>query len=132
MAVKPENRFIHGVHKHLSETLYRVKLNTPYTGGIPDCYYSGDKSELWIEYKYIATLPVRTPTKPDLSGLQKHWLRGRHAEGRNVAVIVGHERDGIILRVDRMEDDITAAGFWEHMMSQRDIAKWIMAQTTKG
>ena len=85
MAIKPENQFISGVHKHLPLDVYHMKTNNPYIAGIPDCYYSGPGGDLWIEYKFIPKLPTRVPIVVNLSALQLHWLDSRHAAGPCVA-----------------------------------------------
>jgi hypothetical protein len=81
MARKPENTFIASVHKHLQCT-YFEKMNNPYRSGTPDVWYSGDKSDLWAEYKFIQSIPVKVDVRLDLSELQKLWLRRRYEEGR--------------------------------------------------
>lgn len=54
--------------------------------GIPDCWYSGPRGDLWVEYKFQPAVHLVTPA---LSELQKAWLNDRYDEGRNVAVVVG-------------------------------------------
>ena len=106
MSVGLENAFITSVHRHLppSNELYRMKNHNQFNGGIADMWYSGGKSDLWIEYKFIK-VPARASTVVDLisrppkgdsviSSLQKEWLHGRHAEGRRVGVIVGSKDGG--------------------------------------
>ena len=80
-----EGDFIAKVHKKLPRTTYRVKFSDRYAGGVPDCYYSGNGGDLWVEYKYQEV----AGHKPNLSDLQKRWLIDRHAEGRSVACVVG-------------------------------------------
>ena len=66
-----------------------MKNQAGYVGGIPDAWLSGSEGDLWIENKYLPTLPpVVDPTKL-LSALQKVWLERRHAEGRSVGVLIG-------------------------------------------
>jgi len=92
----PENTFIASVHRHLPTGLYRMKNHNQYNGGIADVWYSGDKADLWIEYKF-EVLPKRDDTivPIDLSPLQREWLTGRHAEGRSVGVVVGCREGGV-------------------------------------
>jgi hypothetical protein len=87
-----EQQFIAKVHKKLPKTIYRVKFSDRYAGGIPDTWYSGPAGDLWVEYKYQET----PGHKPKLSDLQKNWLIDRHAEGRNVACVVGTP-EGVII-----------------------------------
>jgi hypothetical protein len=98
MSSKPETTFYSGIHKHLSPEVYRMKLNNPFIGGVPDCWYSGKSGDMWIEYKFVV-LPKRDDTliKIELSELQKEWLTHRFFEGRNVGVIVGCKEGGVVL-----------------------------------
>lgn len=132
MAIKPESKFIGRVHKHVPDNVYRMKTHNPYVAGVPDCYYSGTKSELWVEYKYIAKLPARGDTliKLGVTSLQCEWLIGRHDEGRNVAVIVGCSSGGVILRTEDPLGAMQPAAFKLRIISDKEIAAWITAQTT--
>lgn len=87
-----EGSFISKVHKKLPKTTYRVKFSDRYASGVPDTWYSGPTGDVWVEYKY-QEVPGR---KPNLSDLQKSWLIDRHAEGRNVACVVGTP-EGVII-----------------------------------
>lgn len=121
----PENTFIVGVHKYLDESVYRMKNNNVYTGGIPDVWYSGVIRDLWVEYKFVV-VPKRDTTLvvPNLSALQKKWLRERHKEGRNVAVIIGCKEGATILRDPATwESGVTAAAFRASMISRRATAE---------
>lgn len=129
MAIKPENNFIKGVHARLDPSVYRMKTNNPYIAGIPDYYYSGPGGDLWAEYKFIPKLPATVPVKIELSKLQRHWLEGRHAEGRNVAVIVGSPEGALVLLVPQLDMEITAYDFRERMVAPQYIAEWIAEQT---
>lgn len=66
-----------------------MKLNLRFMAGVPDVWLSGSMSDVWIELKYMSTLPpVVDPTKL-LSTLQQEWLTSRYAEGRTVGVLIG-------------------------------------------
>ena len=69
----PENRFIASIHRLLPNELHAEKMHNPYRGGTFDVWYSGNKADIWVEYKYDDNW---------LSPLQAKWGRGRHAEGR--------------------------------------------------
>ena len=130
MAAKPETTFINGLHKKLPRSVYYMKNNNPYTGGIPDCWYSGQSGDLWVEYKYLPTMPVRADVHPAklLSALQREWLNGRHAEGRNVAVIIGAPKGGVLL-VDRTwEASIPPQLFASLIRSKDDLVEWVLTQ----
>ena len=84
-----ENTFWQSLRKKLVPRIYALKLNISFTAGVPDVWLSGSQGDLWIENKYLKTLPpIVDPTKL-LSELQKIWLKRRHAEGRSVGVLIG-------------------------------------------
>ena len=126
---KPENSFITGLHKHLPVALHHEKMHNPYRGGTADVWYSGCR-DLWVEYKFIV-VPVRitTPIKIDLSALQLQWLRRRHEEGRNVAVIIGSKMGGVVFDNLLWETPIHTGTFIASTLSRKDLAAWILQQT---
>jgi len=76
-----------------------LKLNMRMVQGIPDCWYSGTKTDLWVEWKYKKQLPATidlTDKKNFLTANQELWLRQRHEEGRNVAVGLGTTKGGVL------------------------------------
>ena len=128
MSSKPETTFIASVHKHLPASLYRVKNANPYNAGIADVWYSGG-SDLWIEYKFLV-LPKRGATvidlingkDPSISYLQQDWLKSRHAEGRNVGVIVGCKEGGVWFPGVSWDTTYTTEWFREHTLSRKELA----------
>ncbi len=99
--MKPERRFRQSVTRHLHD-IYAWSINDSWHAGVPDHYYSGDKGDLWAEYKYFPTdrdsFDLLKPAKtPKLTHRQQHWLNSRHDEGRRVWVIVGMPSGGVIL-----------------------------------
>jgi hypothetical protein len=129
MAQKPETTFTTSVHKHLPQSLYRMKTHNPYMGGIPDVWYSGN-SDLWVEYKF-EVLPKRETTliPVTISELQAEWLNKRYSEGRNVAVIVGCKEGGVVLTDRAWNSSLNKQDFLGKLMSRQQIAKWIMDRT---
>lgn len=127
----PENTFISAVHRHLPAGLYRMKNHNQYNGGIADVWYSG-KKDLWVEYKFIA-LPKRDETlidlvggkTPTLSPLQQNWLKSRHAEGRNVGVMVGTKEGGVWLPGVTWQGPHTCAGFKANVLDRKMTASLI-------
>ncbi len=84
-----ENGFWQSLRKKLVPRIYALKLNLRFVAGVPDCWLSGSKEDLWLELKYVKTLPpIVDPTKL-LSVLQQQWLIGRHNEGRCVGALIG-------------------------------------------
>ena len=130
MSAKPETTFINALHRKLPKSVYHMKNNNPYTGGIPDCWYSGQLGDVWVEFKYLPSMPVRADVHPTklLSALQMEWLNGRYAEGRNVAVIIGAPKGGVLL-VDRAwEMSLSPQLFASLIRSKDDLIEWIMTQ----
>ena len=139
MASGPENTFRASVHKHLLKGLYHVKMNNGYVAGIPDDWYSNDRGDLWVEYKFLTRIPTRVdvclvPLKRssgDLSVLQEEWLNKRYEEGRNVAVVVGCKEGGVIMRDQEWLWSYTPQMFRDRLVPRQGIAQWITQQTTR-
>lgn len=130
MANKPETTFIHSVHRHL-RGVYIEKMYNPYRSGTPDVWYSGSHKDMWIEYKYITNVPVKSSIKLQLSELQKLWLRDRHAEGRNVAVICGCKQGGVVFTDRDWENPTEPSVFTSRILTRKDVAQWIFDQISE-
>ena len=132
MSSGPENRFIQSIHRLLGAEVYRLKNHNPYASGIPDCWYSGNAGDLWVEYKFL-TPPKRGSTivdfcagkDPMLSALQQEWLRARHKEGRKVGVIVGTPDGGLWYPGLTWEPPRPAAERLSGLLSKKSIASII-------
>ena len=122
---KPENTFIKSVHKHIH--CYAEKMCNPFTSGTPDVWYSGDKGDLWVEYKFIPKIPSlkRTKVVPTLSPRQLLWLRQQHANGRNVAVIVGCKEGAVIFKDLEWEGGISSVDFRTRLITRAQTAQWL-------
>lgn len=132
MAKKPETQFTTSIHKHIpSRLLYRMKNNNPYVGGIPDVWYSGSKTDLWVEYKYIPITTPREQVVPSLSKQQLRWIKDRYGEGRNVWVIVGSKNGGVIFKdLQEMETGITALEYVDRLQSRSALMHSIYEHCT--
>jgi hypothetical protein len=104
-----------------------MKNNNPYVGGIPDVWYSSEMGDLWIEYKYLPSVPKRAVVKIDLSPLQAQWLKERYNEGRNVAVIVGCPLGGVLFKNLDWEDEIAPQKFVQKIVDRKRIASLIVS-----
>jgi hypothetical protein len=124
---KPENRFIAGVNKHLPRT-YAEKMNNPWRAGTPDVWYSGDRGDLWIEYKFIERIPRSKDILPDLTPRQKRWLNNRFEEGRNVAVVLGTPTGGVIYRDKAWLIPLDQQALTDLLVPKDEIARWIFSQ----
>lgn len=128
MAIKPESRYIASVHKALRDRTYHEKMCNPYRSGTPDVWYSGTNGDLWVEYKYIPSIPKRTEVLPDLSDRQKRWLGNRLDEGRNVAVVLGTPKGGVIYTDRAWLVELGPADFGERLVSNLAVADWIYSK----
>ena len=125
MSQGPETRYIKRIHNKLDKRIHTEKTHNVYRGGTADCWYSGPKGDMWIEYKWIDAIPKRKNTAviPDLSGLQKEWLHDRFAEGRTVCVVVGSPEGGVwFSNPESWEAGLSASQFRFHMLSVQAIA----------
>lgn len=138
MAQKPENRFRDSVHKYLPREVpgffHHEKMNNPFFSGTADDWYSGQRGDLWVEYKYLTLARKRDTTNIPLasdmlSARQLLWLNGRYDEGRNVHVIVGCEEGGVILSDKAWNRDLTVGEFKPWIIARTLLAAWIMMQT---
>lgn len=127
MATGPENRFIKSVHDALHGG-HHEKMANPYRRGTPDVYYSGMLGDLWVEYKFIAKVPKRANILPELSQQQLEWCEARYNEGRNVAVIVGTPKGGVVFRHLEWMSPMSAERFASLLQPKKDIALWIYNQ----
>ena len=100
-----------------------MKNHNQFNGGIADVWYSGNAADLWIEYKFIA-VPLRDKTVivPELSALQREWLASRHAEGRNVGVIVGSKDGGVWYPGITWQTPIDAGQFRAQLQNRKTLA----------
>lgn len=125
MANKPETTFIQSIHNQFKGGKpYYEKMNNPYRSGTPDVYYSGSRSDLWVEYKFLPRIPVTKRIYPDLSPQQEIWLRRRHDEGRQIRVIVGCPDGGVILSIYDLVP-LTPDEFRSRLWTRPQISEWI-------
>ena len=92
-----ESKRIGQIHFHLKGKGYEIwKIEAQQHGGVADAYYSGDGTDLWIEYK-SQHFRKRVPTKPALSPMQLRWCTQQERRGRNVWVVILGDRSHVIL-----------------------------------
>ena len=84
-----ENTFWTALRKKLVPRIYALKLNVRFAAGVPDVWLSGTEQDLWIEMKYLTTVPPVVDPQKLLSALQSEWLKSRYTEGRSVGVLIG-------------------------------------------
>lgn len=136
MSQGPENTFIGSVHRHLPPDLYRMKNHNQYNGGIADVWYSSVK-DLWVEYKFVS-VPKRDDTmldlvngkNPSISYLQQEWLSARHAEGRQLGVIVGSKDGGVWFPGVSWNRTYSAHYFRSQLLDRKALAQLIVRLTS--
>lgn len=133
MAQKPETRYYSLIHKKLPAALYREKMYNPLRGGTPDVWYSGNKGDLWVEYKYVAKLPKTVPVDVGklLSPLQARWLEHRAIEGRSVAVIVGSPVGGLVFEGSSSLTACPTADEFARGLTPAAVAEYIRRKTMR-
>lgn len=147
--MKLENKFIKAIHDKLDPKVYHEKMTPVFSSGTPDCFYEGDKADLWVEYKALKELPKRDSTIIDVSGmlspLQVEWLNRRcrsmvhdcrTKDQRNVSLIivglkVGSRWGGNIYYYNKedIEIKVSAKEFSNFLCTADDITKVIKSWT---
>lgn len=124
-----EHSFIKSIHRHLHPDVHSWKIHDTYTGGVPDAMYTGPKGLLFVEYKYVKSLPKRDTTsiKHSLSALQLQWLE-RMKVSAKAALIVG-VGDTCIILVDDFAANICKTKYIEESISRKDAATFIYEVT---
>lgn len=126
-----EHSFVKSVNtalaKQYGDSVMRWKINDDYAGGVPDAWYRGHAGSLFIEYKYVKSLPKRDTTviKPNLSGLQKVWLQRAERLGQKTAVVVGSPDGHYIFEGLSWQDGVDKTSYLTKSKKTKDIASWI-------
>ena len=148
MSQKPENRFIDRLNNKLpikkrrgsakareqhAQHMHYEKMANPYRGGTADSWYSG-KNDIWIEFKYLPTMPVTKVVKPleMLSTLQQEWLNERRAEGREVYVVIGCPDGGVVLKDGEWNGELPAQQFRSLVISLPQLSEFICQRVFEG
>lgn len=116
-----EAQYTASIKKLLPPTVYALKLSLPYTAGVADSWYSGPARDLWVEWKYLQTVPPTVDCRKLCTSLQQAWLRDRHREGRNVAVIVGAKIGAVWFHGLDWENPLARDEFVRLAQSKRDL-----------
>lgn len=129
-----EHGFIRAVHARLPPEIFRWKIHDTFAGGVPDAFYAGPASTLFVEYKYVKALPKRNSTfvKTCLTPQQKHWLDSLHSFAQPVALIVGIGDQALVLLDKRWNTNISRTGFLKEAMPRNQVATWIERVCTLG
>lgn len=137
-----ESDFTRNVNNRLNpKEVFSWKINDNFKGGVPDAWYiglndgknatGGKKLPLFVEFKYLKTLPKRETTViiPALSSQQLDWLRMLTCSGHPVMVIVGANlgrcSKGVILEPHEWEDGVPLKNFIERATDYAGLAEAI-------
>jgi len=135
MSRKPETTFRLSVERHLPpiRALYRMKNSSLYTAGVADSWYSADRQDLWVEWKYLI-LPKRLTTEvlANVSPLQSEWLTLRYNEGRNVAVILGCPDGGVVYKDLSWGVPLTCGEYRARLQTRKQLANWLEGEVCLG
>lgn len=112
--------------KLLNSSIRIWKISDRFTRSVPDVRYSGPKARLYVEYKWVNSLPKHATVKPNLSEGQKQWLRDEAALGVNVAVVVGSPEGAVLYKDLSWESPVPAQG---HVIPHRSLAEYIVRTT---
>jgi len=121
-----EHGYIKAVHRQISNSVFRWKINDTYAGGVPDAFYAGPACCLFVEYKYV-TLPKKETSlvRTSLSEQQKLWLNRMLAIDKHVAVVIGSPIGGLILLNGLWNSPLTKTQFTKYALTKKEIANWI-------
>jgi len=94
--------------------------------------YAGPAGVLFVEYKYIKTLPKRDKSviRHSLTSLQLAWLN-RMKCSTSVALILGNARSSLII-VDDFSANICKSKYVEQSIPRKQVADWIYHITHSG
>ena len=127
-----EHSFVRSIHNALHPDVYKWKIHDTYTGGVPDAMYAGPAGVLFVEYKYVKSLPKKDDTiiRHSLSPLQEQWL-SRMSNSTLVGLVLGCEDKALII-VDDFSANICKSKYVEQAIPRRQVAQWIYDSTHSG
>lgn len=129
-----EHSFVRSIHSKLPKSIYRWKINDSNQMGVADAFYSGPHGFVFVEYKYLPRLPTRNTTIINfgISPAQQLWLRGRHLDNIDIAVIVGSPQ-GVVVFEGLGWDKTLNRGEIEMLLNPMSYAvTWIQQQCLGG
>lgn len=116
-----------------NQGVHRQPMGNSAYVGTPDFYYEGNKSHIWVEWKFWKTVPpafnLVTPTRPShktkLSSMQTAWLDRAWRNGTDAIVICGCPDGGAILTIDECHYTWQRATFMEMCKTRKELAAWL-------
>lgn len=128
MSAKPETVFTASINRLLKDQVYFEKMHNPFRAGTADYWYSGDKGDLWVEYKFTPSLPRSNDYSLNLTPRQVRWLTDRHEEGRTIAVILGVPNGGIVFPGNSWNRKFSTAKLQARVLTRKELAAWVLAK----
>lgn len=124
-----EHGFIRYLHSKLDPDVFHWKIHDQFAGGVPDAFYTA-KRPLWVEYKYIKTLPKRPSTNLStcLTVNQQLWLDRLQKANQPCALIIGSGQRAVILVNGQWNTDITRHQFDAQSVTRLEVVAWINKQ----
>lgn len=105
------------------------KINDNFAGGVPDAWFLGKGTTLWIEFKFLQELPKKGDTvlKPNLSKQQALWLSKLYNAEQPCAVVIGLPKEAIII-VDPMiwERGMLTKQARKNLITHDNLVEWIL------
>jgi len=122
-----EHKFIAKIHSLLNKEVFRWKINDPYHGGVPDCFYSGPNGFCFMEYKYKDKKPARQTTKIkfSLTEQQRAWLYKQHKFGIPVYAVLGIKNE-VLLTQDFYKKEFSIQEFEEKAVHVKEFVNIIV------
>jgi hypothetical protein len=125
-----ESGFIRKIHRRLPREVYAWKIADRYHGGIPDAYYSGSTTDLWVEYKYAKSAPKTLLLQTLLTALQRKWLIERDKQGRTVRIVFADPKHVWVFTPQMIDQRISLAE--NAAYTHNEYAEWLTAFTSHG
>jgi len=128
-----EHGFIRAVHGRLPPDLFRWKIHDRFAGGIPDAFYRGPACSLFVEYKYVKTLPKNNNTelRTTLTASQIRCLDLFYKLNQPVALIIGCEQRAVVLQHGAWNNPLTRQKFLADSIDFQATANWISSIIAK-
>jgi len=122
-----EHGFVKSVHRHLPSDVFVWKIHDTFAGGVPDAFYAGPASILFVEYKYVKKLPSKDTTaiRTSLSVQQALWLDRLATYNQRAAVIIGCEESAIVLEQKEWNNYLLKSDYQKRAVSRKEVADWI-------
>ena len=127
-----EHSFIRAVHAHLPPELFRWKIHDTFAGGVPDAFYAGPASTLFVEYKYVKALPKRDSSvlRTTLTPQQIQWLNRLYSLNQPTALINGCEKLALVITDGQWIQEPNRNDFIKRAVTFQAAANWINSVCT--